>query len=68
MIKRFGLKLGTPAIVTCYNYISEYVMEWLKQWPLAFNTDNCKVMHIDHELPTVYTMSDGNNTTQDYNS
>ena len=24
--------------------------------------DKCKVMHIKHDLPTVYTMSDGNST------
>jgi len=40
------------------------LMEWSKQWLLAFNTDKCKVTHIGHELPTVYTMSDWNNTTQ----
>ena len=40
------------------------LMEWSKQWLLAFNTEKCKVMHIGHELPTVYTMSDGNITTQ----
>ena len=28
------------------------------------STDSALVMHIGHELPTVYTMSDGNNTTQ----
>jgi len=39
-------------------------MEWSKQWLLAFDTEKCKVVHIDHELPTVYTMSDGNITTQ----
>jgi len=33
------------------------LVEWSKQ--LAFNTDKCKVMHIDHKLSTVYTMSDG---------
>jgi len=26
--------------------------------------DECKVMHIGHELPTVYATSDRNNTTQ----
>jgi len=37
------------------------LMEWSKQWLLAFNMDKCNVMHIGHELPTVpYTMSDGN--------
>jgi len=40
------------------------LMEWLKQWLLAFNSDRCKVMHVGHELPMVYTMSDGNSTTQ----
>ena len=39
-------------------------MEWSKQWLLAFNTEKCNVMHIGHDLPTVYTMSDGNNTIQ----
>jgi len=39
-------------------------MEWSKQWLLAFNTDNCKVMHIDHKLSNMYSMSDGINTTQ----
>ena len=39
-------------------------MEWSKQWLLAFNTDKCKVMHIGHELPTAYTMSDGKSVTQ----
>jgi len=47
-------------------------LNMLMEWLLAFNTDKCKVMHIGHELPTVYTMSDGNNATQletrDYNS
>jgi len=37
------------------------LMEWSKQWLLAFNTEKCKVIHIGHELPTVYTMSDGKN-------
>jgi len=40
------------------------LIEWSKQWLLAFNMDKCKVMHIDHELLTVHTMSDGINTTQ----
>ena len=42
------------------------LMEWSKQWLglLAFNTEKCNVMHIGHNLPTVYTMSDGNNTIQ----
>ena len=39
-------------------------LNMLMEWLLAFNTDKCKVMHIGHELPTVYTMSDGNNATQ----
>jgi len=34
------------------------LMEWSKQWLLAFNTDKCKVMHIGYELPTVQTVSD----------
>jgi len=38
------------------------LMEWSKQWLLAFNMDKCNVMHIGHDLPTIYTMSDGNNT------
>jgi len=32
------------------------LMEWSKQWLLAFSTDKCKVMHIGYELPVVYTM------------
>jgi len=41
------------------------LMEWSKkQWLLAFNTEKYKVMHIGHELPTAYTMSDGKSTTQ----
>jgi len=40
------------------------LMEWSKQWLLAFNTDKCNVMHIGHDLPTVYTMPDGKNTIQ----
>jgi len=40
------------------------LIEWSKQWLLAFNTDKCKVMHFGHEVPTVHTMSDGINTTQ----
>ena len=40
------------------------LMERSKQWLLAFNIKKCKVVHIGHELPTVYTMSDGNITTQ----
>ena len=39
-------------------------MEWLKEWLLAFNMDKCNVMHIGHDLPMVYTMSDGNNKIQ----
>jgi len=38
------------------------LMECSKKWLLSFNMDKCKVMHIGHETPTVYTMSDGNNT------
>ena len=40
------------------------LMDWSKQWLLAFNTEKCNIMHIGHDLPTVYTMSDGNNTIQ----
>ena len=45
------------------------LMAGSKQWLLAFNTEKCNVMHIrirlfGHDLPTVYTMSDGNNTIQ----
>ena len=45
------------------------LMTGSKQWLLAFNTEKCNVMHIrirlfGHDLPTVYTMSDGNNTIQ----
>jgi len=40
------------------------LMEWSKQWLLAFNTDKCNVMHTGHDLPTVYTMPDGKNTIQ----
>ena len=40
------------------------LMEWSKQWLLAFNAEKCNVMHICHDQPTVYTMSDGNNTIQ----
>jgi len=32
------------------------LVDWSKQWLLSFNTEKCKVMHIGHELPTVYTM------------
>jgi len=32
--------------------------EWSKTWLLTFNPEKCKVMHIGHELPTVYTMKD----------
>jgi len=38
------------------------LMEWSKKWLLSFNMDKCKVMHIGHKLPTVYTMSNGNST------
>jgi len=38
------------------------LMEWSKKWLLSSNMNKCKVMHIGHELPTVYAMSDGNNT------
>ena len=40
------------------------LMEWSKKWLLAFNTEKCNVMHIGHDLPAVYTMSDGNNIIQ----
>jgi len=40
------------------------LMEWSKEWLLAFSMEKCKVMHIGHKLSTAYTMSDGNNTTQ----
>ena len=38
--------------------------EWSKTWLLTFNPEKCKVMHIGHELPTVYTMKDGNKMIQ----
>jgi len=40
------------------------LVEWSKQWLLGFNTEKCKVTHIGHELPTVYTMSGGKSSTQ----
>ena len=50
--------------MTCYNKDLNTLMEWLKEWLLAFNMDKCNVVHIGHDLPMVYTMSDGNNTIQ----
>jgi len=38
--------------------------EWSKTWLLTFNPEKCKVMHIGHDLPTVYTMEDGNKIIQ----
>ena len=61
---RFRLKSRIQGIVTCYNKDLNTLMEWLKEWLLAFNMDKCNVMHIGHDLPMVYTMSDGNNTIQ----
>ena len=40
------------------------LIEWSKQWLLAFNTEKGNVMHIGHDLPTAHPMSDGNNTIQ----
>ena len=33
------------------------LVEWSKQWLLAFNPEKCKVMHTGHDQPTKYTMN-----------
>ena len=38
-------------------YDLDKLVEWSKQWLLAFNPEKCKVMHIGHDLPTKYTMN-----------
>jgi len=34
------------------------LIEWSKNWLVAFNTDKCKVMHIGHDVPTKYVIAD----------
>ena len=38
-------------------YDLDKLVEWSKQWLLAFKPEKCKVMHIGHDLPTKYTMN-----------
>jgi len=34
------------------------LMQWSKKWLLKFNPDKCMVMHIGHNMQTVYTLTD----------
>ena len=40
------------------------LIEWSKKWLLAFNTEKCKVMHIDHDFQTNYSMAESDKVTQ----
>jgi len=35
------------------------VGEWSDKWLLKFNPAKCKVMHIGHDIPTKYTIKEG---------
>ena len=38
--------------------------EWSEKWLLKFKPTKCKVMHIGHDMPTKYTMKEGEKITE----
>jgi len=34
------------------------LVEWFKRWLQEFNPEKCKVMHVGHDIPTSYSMTD----------